>query len=217
MIAAGPRRRWRRGRCVLALNDKAINAHRTADVLELLLADIGKLHIELVGDLIADRLAYADTTGQCMFLQPRRDIDPVAENVVAVDQYVAEIDADAQKYLAARFDIGIASRQSALNFERTFDRIRSTREFCEHAVAGSLDDAAAILDDGRVDQFEAMGLEAGKRGDSSSSMSRLKPTMSAARTAASLRSGPGASIFRLTERQSSRFAALAKVGSRRPS
>src|SRR5205814_1084192 len=35
--------------------------------------------------------------------------------------------------------------------------------------------------------------------------------MSAARTAASLRSGPRASIFRLAERQSSRFAALAKI------
>jgi hypothetical protein len=47
-----------------------------------------------------------------------------------------------------------------LDFDRRADRVDDAREFREHAVAGRLDDAAAVLPDLRVDELAAMRLEA---------------------------------------------------------
>jgi hypothetical protein len=42
-------------------------------------------------------------------------------------------------------------------------RVDDAVEFDQHAVAGGLDDAAAVLCDGWIDQLDPMGLETGER------------------------------------------------------
>ena len=61
----------------------AVDADRPRDVLDLLLAEILEAEIELVADLVAHDPADADPAGLGQSFQPRRDIDAIAEDVVA--------------------------------------------------------------------------------------------------------------------------------------
>ena len=54
------------------------------------------IEIELVPDMLVNGLRDADCAGLGERLEPGGDVDAVAEDVVAVDDHVAEIDADAQ-------------------------------------------------------------------------------------------------------------------------
>ena len=87
-------RRLRRG-SVRAAAD-AIDPHRPGDVLDLLLAQILEGQIEPAAHVFLHRAGDEDPArlGQC--LEPRGDVDAVAEDVVALDDDVAEIDADAK-------------------------------------------------------------------------------------------------------------------------
>jgi len=73
----------------------AVDAHRPCDVLDTVLAEIGKPDRQLFADLLAHRVADADLAGGGERLDPRRHVDAVAEHVALVDHDVAEIDADA--------------------------------------------------------------------------------------------------------------------------
>ena len=84
-------------------------------------------------------------------LEARRDIDAVAENVVALDDDVAEIDADAEVDGRPRIEIALAHRP--LHRDGAFDRIDDAAEFDQRAVAHHLDDAAAPRGDGWVERL----------------------------------------------------------------
>ena len=56
-----------------------------------------------------------------------------------------------------------APRHPALNLGGAGHRVDDAVELDQHAVAGRLDDAAAVLGDGGIDELEAMGLEARER------------------------------------------------------
>ena len=105
-----------------------------------------------------------DAAGRGDALQPRGHVHAVAENVVALDDDVADIDADAELDAAAFGHVGVALAHLALDFSGTGDRIHHARELDQHAVAGQLDDAAAMLGDLGVDEFVAMRLERRERG-----------------------------------------------------
>ena len=57
-------------------------------------------------------------------------------------------------------EIQIAVGHRALNFARTTHRIDDAGEFCQHAVAGGLDDAAVMLADLRIHQLDEVRLQA---------------------------------------------------------
>ena len=57
-------------------------------------------------------------------------------------------------------EIQIAVGHRALNFRGTARRVDDAGEFRQHAVAGSLDDPAAMLADLRIDQFAEARLDA---------------------------------------------------------
>ena len=92
--------------------------------------------------------------------QPGRHIDAIAENVVSVDDDVAEIDAD------AKFDgLTVGPRRVVvghrrLNGERAFHRIHGAGKLDQRAVAHHLDDAAAVFGHGRI---EARGPDVAQR------------------------------------------------------
>ena len=84
-------------------------------------------------------------------LQPRGDVDAVAVDVAALDDHVAEVDADAQHDARApRGKSALASAMPLLQFDRAVHRIDRAGELDQHAVAHQLDDAAAMLGDQRV-------------------------------------------------------------------
>src|SRR5260370_28443928 len=70
--------------------------HRSGDILYLLLAEIVEADRQFVAHLIADRARDANPARLAKALQARGHIDPVAEDVVRLDDDVADIDADAK-------------------------------------------------------------------------------------------------------------------------
>ena len=59
------------------------------NVLHLLLAEAVKANRQFVVHLIVDGSGDYDTTGLGEFLQPRRDVDPVAKDVGTVHHHIS--------------------------------------------------------------------------------------------------------------------------------
>ena len=142
-----------------------VNADGARDVLHRLLAEIGKGQRELVADLVVRRARDADAAGLAQRFEAGGDVDAVAENVVAVDDDVADIDADPEHDPLVVRNLRVAPGHLALNIDRAGDRIDDTGEFDQHAVAGGLDDAPAVFGDAGIDDLPAMRLQGGDRAD----------------------------------------------------
>jgi hypothetical protein len=99
--------------------------------------------IELVADLVAHHTADTDPTRLGHRFEPRGNVDAVAEDVVAVDDDVAEIDADAEVDTALR-RLGMVGHRR-LPLGRTLDGVDDTGELDEQAVAGGLHDTPMVL------------------------------------------------------------------------
>src|SRR5207248_8015022 len=78
----------------------SVNSHRTRDILELLLASILKSHIQSIPHLLMRGIRDADAAWLRNTFQAGGNIDAIAEDVIACDQHVAEIDADTEQHLA---------------------------------------------------------------------------------------------------------------------
>ncbi len=83
------------------------------------------------------------------------DIDAVAIEVVALDDHVAEIDADAQLDEALRLDTHLALGHCLLHLDRAAHRIDDAGKLHQHTVAGGLDDAAVVSGDLRIEELMA--------------------------------------------------------------
>src|SRR5205823_14268244 len=105
---------------------------------------------ELVADLVAHDPRDADPArfGQC--LQPRRDVDAVAIDVVILGDDVAQIDPDAELDSPLDGDAGIALGHRVLHLDRAMHRVDDAGELDEETVTGGLDDAATMLPDPAV-------------------------------------------------------------------
>jgi hypothetical protein len=110
-----------------------------------LLAQIGEFDRDLVADLIMRRSRDANAARFCVALKPGRDIDPVTENVIALDQDVTEVDPDSVPHTPVLRDALVAFGHCRLHRHRAFHRVDHRRKFEQHAIAGGLDDATAML------------------------------------------------------------------------
>jgi len=106
-----------------------IDPDRPGDVLDALLAHVFEGVGEPVADVVADRARDADAAGGGQPLQPCGDVDAVAINVAAVNDHVAEIDADAEAQSVYLGEIQIAAGHRALDLARTAHRIDDAGEF----------------------------------------------------------------------------------------
>src|SRR2546421_13118976 len=104
-------------------------AHRPGDVLDLLPADIRKRVGQLAVELIPHHTGYADAPGLGESLQPGGDIDAVAENVVAIGDNVAEIDADPKPDAPVFRHVGFVIEDQALHLYGAAHRIDDAGEF----------------------------------------------------------------------------------------
>ena len=119
--------------------------------------------IEPVGDLIVHRRCHADAADIGEPFNARRDVHSVAENVVVLENDVAQINADTELDLAIPGDIAVASRHSLLNFDGAAHRVGDTLKLDQHPVACGLDDVAVVLGNAGIDQLDAMGPEPRQR------------------------------------------------------
>ena len=91
---------------------------------------------------------------------PRRNVDAVAEDIVALDDDVADIDADPKPDRIGHGAAGVALPKLSLNFDGAGDGVDGAREFHQRAVAHELDDTTRMGGNRRVDQALAEGLSA---------------------------------------------------------
>jgi hypothetical protein len=81
-------------------------------------------------------------------------------DVVALDNDIAEVDADAElDPLIGRRDSRVTLDHCPLHFDRAAHSIHDTRELRQQAVAGVLHDPAPMLFDLRIDKLHEMGFE----------------------------------------------------------
>src|SRR5271166_695021 len=95
-----------RGRRACRADLDRVDPHRLRDVLEVLLAEIGEMRVDPAANVIVGRAGKTNPARLCDALEPRGDIDAVAKNVVALDEHVAEVDADA---IGMRFSSGVSA------------------------------------------------------------------------------------------------------------
>jgi hypothetical protein len=93
---------------------------------------------EPVSDLVPNDAADADPARFCECLQTRRDIYPVAEDVVFLGDHVAKIDADAKPDPSLLRHLGLALGHPALDLHRAADGVDHARKLCQEAVAGAV-------------------------------------------------------------------------------
>ena len=136
--------------------------HRSRDVLESTLAEVASRHRQLADDLVEGGRGEHDAAGLGQCLEPGGDVDAVAVQIVAVDQHVAEVDADAKADALGLGAAGLALDHAALDGDGALDRLDHARELDQGAVAHELDQPAAMVRQQRVDQLGAMGLQAGQ-------------------------------------------------------
>jgi hypothetical protein len=117
----------------------------------------GKGH--LVAHLVSHDPTDTDATWLGQGFQPRRDIHPVAEDVVLLGNYVAEIDADAILDPLLGRGARVALDHPALDLNGTPDGVHYAGKLGQEPVAGVLYDPASVLGDLRIDQFAEVGLE----------------------------------------------------------
>jgi hypothetical protein len=116
------------------------------------------------------------------------DVHAVAIEVVALDNDVAEIDADAQFDAVVRRGDGVPLGHRLLHFDRAAHRIDDAGKLHQHSVTGGLNDPAPVLGDLRIEELAAQRLEAFERAFFvSAPISREYPATSAARIATSRR------------------------------
>ena len=158
-------RRCERGRLLGGGADVAnpVDPHRPGDVLDLLLAQILEDKGQPVAHVVVDRIGDEHPAGIGQGFDPRGDVDAVAIEVVALDDHVAEIDADAQFDAAVRRDTGVPLGHRLLHRDRAAHRIDDAGKFHQQAVAGGLDDAAVVLGDLRIEKLAAQRFEAFER------------------------------------------------------
>jgi hypothetical protein len=113
--------------------------------------------------VIVNGVGDKHSTGIGQDLDPRGDVDTVAIEVVALDDHIAEIDADAQLNAALRRDARVPLGHRLLHLERAAHRIDDAGKFHQHTVAGSLDDAAMVLGDFGINELAAQRFEAFER------------------------------------------------------
>ena len=125
-------------------------------------------------DLAVGVLRETDRAGLGDALEPRGDVDAVAHQVaVAFLDDVAEMNADAELDAAFGRQAGVALDEAGLHLDRAAHRVDHAAELDDGAVAGALDDAAAMGGDGRVDEVAAKAPQARSVRSSSAPASRL--------------------------------------------
>ena len=133
-----------------------IDPDRIGDVLELRRAEIGDIESEPPLDLPIGVLGKTDRAGLGDALEPGGDIDAVAHEVaVALLDYVAEMNADAEFDAPLRRQAAVALGHAVLHFDRAAHRVDYAAELDDEPVAGAFEYASVVDFDRRIDEIAA--------------------------------------------------------------
>src|SRR5690348_17353271 len=122
-----------------------INAHRFGDVLEFPSAKILVVNVDLALDLPMGVLRKKDAARSGEGLEAGGDVHAVAVDVLALDDHVAEVDADAEADALPVGNVRLPPGHALLDRDRARDAVDDRGELAQHAVADELDDPPAVL------------------------------------------------------------------------
>jgi hypothetical protein len=91
------------------------------------------------------------------------NVDPVAVNVLALDDNVTEMDADAEQQLSVFGRVAFSPRGGALDVYGALDRIDDTAELDQEPIAHGFDHPPPVFADGRVNNLAELIVEPGAR------------------------------------------------------
>jgi hypothetical protein len=128
-----------------------------------LLAHVLERDVDLVAHLVAHNATDTDSARFSQCFEARREVDAIAEDIVLVDDDVAEVDADAKFDAPLFHHAGIAPRHLALHLDGATHGIDHAVEFGKQAVAGRLHDTTAVLGDLGVSDLAPHLLQGGER------------------------------------------------------
>ena len=146
----------------MAIAAEAIDANRSIDVLKVLKSGIHifsfntflDLSERIFGKAYAARLSYG--------FDPRSNIHPIAEDIIGLNDHIADIKSDPKLDFLVRRKCSIPCLHACLKFNRTARRIDNTCKFCQQTIAGSFYNSPLVVRDARFDQFAEVGSHAGK-------------------------------------------------------
>ena len=91
------------------------------------------------------RIRNADTARLGQAFQARSHIDTVTKNVVAIDQDIAKVDANAKQHLLVVRDFFVALGHRGLHFDGAGYRLNNAGEFQKQAVTSLADQAPLVV------------------------------------------------------------------------
>jgi hypothetical protein len=128
--------------------------HRLGDVLELLHANIFVSERQLLAQGIVNRLRYADATWFRQSLETCRHVHPIAVDFIAIDDHLAEIDADAKLHLPVLGKIRVLVLECMLDLGRARQCLADSREVGKNRIASVINDDAIMGLNGLGDEIE---------------------------------------------------------------
>src|SRR5215813_10803158 len=102
--------------------------HRLGDVFDLLLAKISEVDGQFGADLVTHCARDADAAWFSEPFEPRRNVDAVAEQIAILDNYIADMYADAETHL-------LFLGKHPLHRDRALHGVDGTGEIGDDAVA----------------------------------------------------------------------------------
>ena len=130
--------------------------------MQVLLAQVFEGDIHLTRSVFLHAGRDADLTGRSQTLEPGRDVDAIAEDVLVLDD-VAHIDPDPRMDLQIGGNRGVPLAHSGLHLGRAAQRIDNRGKFNQEPVAGRLYDPAPMVGDLAIEQIGADRLEKAER------------------------------------------------------
>ena len=122
-----------------------------------------KTHIQRRAHMFLHIAGDTDSAGLGEAFHARGHIDAVAVEIVALDDHIAQADADAQHHAVPVGGIRVPLGEGALYVHRTLHRIHRAAEFGQRPIAGGLEDPSAELLDFGIEDLRPQGLQPGQR------------------------------------------------------
>ena len=128
-----------------------------------MLAQIGEFDVNLAINLIMGRGGDANATRLGDPLKPGSDVDTVPENIVRLDDYIADIYAVPEDNSLVCCVSGREISNAILKMFGCSNRFDRARELGKKTVASVLDDAASVLRNGWLDNTRKKRRQTGMR------------------------------------------------------
>ncbi len=137
--------------------------NRLTDILDPLRPQVVEVHLDFRDDLLMDTAGNDHGTGLRQPLQTRGDVHAIAEDIVVLNDNIAEIDANSELDAAGLWRFRVSRRHAILKRHGAPDGIHHAGELGQEPIPRRLDNPSSVLGDAGLDQLAKVGGERGQR------------------------------------------------------